>query len=107
MSEVSITYPSITNISFNPEIVDSCRGGSMIFKGISLKQDSVSFIHENVIDLHISHELNTWSRHLNTEFTLGNCLFMAVKLIKNSDPDKYKYIGYGIGFEKFLWSDSS
>ena len=55
MSEVSITYPSITNISFNPEIVDSCRGGSMIFKGISLKQDSASFIHENVVDLHISH----------------------------------------------------
>ena len=107
MSEVSITYLSITNISFNPEIVYSCRGGSMIFKGISLKQDSVSFIHENVVDLHISHELNTWSRHLNKEFTLGNCLFVAVKLTKNSDPDKYKYIGYGIGFEKFLWSDSS
>ena len=30
---------------------------------------------------------------------LGNCLFVAVKLTKNTaDFDKYKYFGYGIGF---------
>ena len=31
--------------------------------------------------------------------TLGNSLFVAVKLTKNADPDKYKYSGYGIGFD--------
>ena len=31
--------------------------------------------------------------------TLENCLFGAVKLTKNSDIDKYKYSGYGIGFD--------
>ena len=30
--------------------------------------------------------------------TLANALFGAVKLTKNSDIDKYKYFGYGIGF---------
>ena len=41
-------------------------------------------------------------KNLKTDFTLGNCLFGAVKLTKNSDPDKYKYRGYSIGFDSHL-----
>ena len=39
---------------------------------------------------------------------LENCLFGAVKLTKNSNIDKYKYTGYGIGFyskRTFLFPD--
>ena len=32
--------------------------------------------------------------------TLKNCLFGAVTLTKNADIDKYKYSGYGIGFDR-------
>ena len=32
--------------------------------------------------------------------TLENCLFGAVSLTKNADFDKYKYSGYGIGFDR-------
>ena len=32
-------------------------------------------------------------------FILENCLFCAVKITKNTDVDKYKYSGYGIGFD--------
>ena len=32
--------------------------------------------------------------------TLQNCLFGAVKLTKNIDIGKYKYSGYGIGFDR-------
>ena len=32
--------------------------------------------------------------------TLENCLFGAVSLTKNADVDKYKYSGYGAGFNK-------
>ena len=54
-------------------------------------------------------------RYLNTYFTLGNCLFGAVELTRNADPDKYEYSGYGIEFDarsKFqlsdgYWGDSS
>ena len=35
----------------------------------------------------------------DADFTLENCLFGAVKLTKNADVDKYKYFGYGIGFD--------
>ena len=32
-------------------------------------------------------------------FTLNGCLFGSVKLPKNAYPDKYKYSGFGIGFD--------
>ena len=32
---------------------------------------------------------------------LVNCLFGAVSLTKNADIDKYKYSGYGIGFDRY------
>ena len=57
-----------------------------------------------------SYEFDTCSKDLNTDFTLGNCLFEAAKLTKNADPDKYGYNGYGIGFNvcsQFSWSDGS
>ena len=59
----------------------------------------MSFLHKNVVNLYIIYTLDTWSKDLNTDFTLGNCLFGAVKLTKNFEPDKYKYSGYGIGFD--------
>ena len=49
--------------------------------------------------LYISYTLDPWSRDLNTDFTLGNCLFGTAKLTKNPDPNKYEYSGYGIGFD--------
>ena len=49
-------------------------------------------------------------RDLDTDFTLGNCLFGSAKLTKNADPDKYKCSGYGVGFyssSEFLLPDGS
>ena len=40
-----------------------------------------------------------WSRNLNKKFTLGDCLFGAVKLIKSPGPDKYEYSDYCIEFD--------
>ena len=47
----------------------------------------------------LSYNLDEWSKDLNTDFTLGNRLSGAVKLTKNANPDKYKYIGYSIRFD--------
>ena len=44
-------------------------------------------------------QTDTWSRELNTDFTLANCPFGVVKLTKNADPNKYGYSGYGTGFD--------
>ena len=49
-------------------------------------------------------------RNLNTDCTLANCLSGSAKPINNADLDKYKYTGYGIGFDfhsDFLFTDGS
>ena len=82
----------------------------MKFKRICLKQDSVSFLYKNIVNLYISYKLASWSKNLYTDFTRCNCLFEAVKVTKNVDPDKYKYSGYCIEFDscsQFSWSDGS
>ena len=63
-----------------------------------------------VRNLYISYTLDPWSRDLNTDFTLNNCLFGSVKLTENSYPDKEKYSNYGLGFDsrsEFSLTDGS
>ena len=70
----------------------------------------MSFVHKKVVNLYITYKLDTWSKDLNTNFTLGNYLFGVVKVTKNADPDKCKYSGFGIGIDscpQFLWIDES
>ena len=47
----------------------------------------------------IVYELDIRSRDLSPEFTLVDCLFGTVKLIKNAQLNKYVFRGYGIGFD--------
>ena len=54
--------------------------------------------------------LDRWSRDLNTDSTLGNCLIGSLKLTENPDLDKYKYSAYDIGLDsrsEFSLSDST
>ena len=70
----------------------------------------MSFLHKNAVNLYIGYKLGTRSRDLNTDFTLHNSLFGAVKLTKNSNPDKSGYSDYGIGFDarsQISWSDGT
>ena len=46
----------------------------------------------------ISYDLTSTTNY-NSDFTLENCLFGSVKISKNTDVNKYKYFGYGIGFD--------
>ena len=72
----------------------------MEIKENCLKQDKVILASKNVVNLFIVYELDTWSRDLNAGFFfLKYCLFGAVKLTKNADPDQYSYSGYDIGFD--------
>ena len=42
------------------------------FKGNCLKQDIVSFLHRNVVNLYNTYKPHAWSKDLNTDLTLGN-----------------------------------
>ena len=64
-----------------------------------LKQYNVTFIPRNVVNLFIIYELDTWSRHLNADFILQDCLFGVVKLTANPNSYKYSFSGYGIEFD--------
>ena len=65
-------------------------------KGSCLKPEKAILSHRNVVNLFIVYELDTCSRDLNTDFTSDNCLFGAVKLTKNADPNVYRCNGCGI-----------
>ena len=68
------------------------------------------YIPKKVINIYISSTLNLWPRNSNGDFTINSCLYESVTLNKNVHPDKYKYSGYGIGFDscsEFLFTDAS
>ena len=69
------------------------------FDGSFLHVFPPSINHGKVVNIYIIFEI---SSHYNdiTYPTLGNCLFGSVKLTKNADINKYKYSGYGIGFDR-------
>ena len=69
------------------------------FTGSCFKQLSHILTHENIVNIHIVYELAASSSH-DSNPTIKNCLFGAVTLTKNADIEKYKYSGYGIGFDR-------
>ena len=62
-----------------------------------LKQDKITFNHVKIVNVYIVYALSSNFNNFNSTFK--NCLFVAVKLTKNTDTVKYKYSGYGIGFD--------
>ena len=69
------------------------------FNGSYLKQESVTFNHGKIVNICIVYDINK-SINISDYPMLENCLFGAVTLTKNGDIDKYKYSGYGIGFDR-------
>ena len=61
-----------------------------------MKRGKLPFTNGNIVNLFIASELDTWSRALITKFAPSSSLFGAVKLGKNSDPNKYRYKGSDI-----------
>ena len=71
----------------------------MEFHGSCLKQDNVTFNYGKVVNIYIVYEISE-SINVSDYPTTENCLFGGVSLTKNADIDKYKYSGYGIGFDR-------
>ena len=70
----------------------------LTFKGSFLKNDEFKDKLDKITNIYIVCDLET-NLNYNPDFTLENCLFGAVKITKTTDVDKYKYSGYGIGFD--------
>ena len=54
---------------------------------------------KKVVNIYIVYELGGSSSNANDP-TIKNCLFGTVTLTKNVDIERYKYSGYGIGFDR-------
>ena len=63
-----------------------------------MQQKTVIHNHKKIVNLYIVHEITNFYGTNNCP-TLTNALFGAVKLTKIADIKKYKYSGYGIGFD--------
>ena len=68
------------------------------FRGGCLKEDKTKSEFDKIINIYIVYDLES-NLNYNPDFTVENCLFGGVKITKNTDVDKYKYSGYGIGFD--------
>ena len=69
------------------------------FKRDCLKQDKITFNQGKIVNIYIVYEIQK-SVNISDYPTIENYLFGAVKLTKHVDADKYKYSGYGIGFDR-------
>ena len=90
---------SITTSNYNQAarpVYDNARI-KLGFSTDLLKQDKFTYNDGPIVNIYINYRLSTIIN--DSGVTLENCLFGAVKLTKNSDIDKYKYSGYGIGFD--------
>ena len=107
MSEESIENITKLDSDFAPTFVDHHLLSAMNFNGQCLMKNYIC-IPKKVMKSFISYTLGLQLRILNTYFTLDNCLFGSATLLKNADLDKYKYNGFGIGFDScsdFLFTD--
>ena len=100
LSNEKFAPPFTLNRSLSPKLVSMNNSRIRLeFKGSCSKQDNEPFTPNNIVNLYIVYKLKIWLQDLNAEFTLKDCLFGAVKLTKNANPNKYSYSGYGIVFD--------
>ena len=70
------------------------------FNGGCLKQQNKPiYTHSIIVNTYIVYELVS-SGSFNDDAILRNSLLGVVKSTKNADIDKYRFSGYGIGFDR-------
>ena len=98
-SDEKLDSISASNYKITPELSFYGTKTKLEFNGSCLKQDKVTYKHGTIVNIYIVYEIDQNYR-ISSYPTLENCLFVAVSLTKNADIDKYKYSGYGIGFDR-------
>ena len=63
-----------------------------------MQQKTVTYSQKKVVSLYVIYEITNFYSIDNFP-KRTNALSGAVKLTKKADIDKYKYFGYGIGFD--------
>ena len=87
----------VSMVRYAPELVYVGPEAKALFGGSCLKRDKIIYTHGKIVNICIVYKLSPALNDFN--FALENCWFGAVELTKNADIDKYKYSGYGTGFD--------
>ena len=95
---LGIKPPKVGNNNLTPQINYYRHHLRVIFSASCLQQSKIDYSNKK-ISFYIAYELRTSNSNINDP-TLQNCLFGSVTLTKNVVIDKYKYSGYGIGFDR-------
>ena len=99
LSNENIRPPRTSDNSLIPELNYYGTKTRVKFTKRCLKQSSHILTHKHIVNIYIVYELAASSSY-DSDPTLKNYLFGAVTLTKNADIEKYKYSGYGIGFDR-------
>ena len=99
ISNESIKPPTTSNNSLSSKLSYYGTKIRVQFTGNCLKQPKFTFTHKKLVNIYIVYELSASTSHISDP-TIKNCLFGTVTLIKNADIEKYRYSGYGTGFDR-------
>ena len=100
LSDMKIESIKTSNYSLNQRIATCHMSKIKIkFDGSFSHRFPPTVIYGNIVNIYIVYEITSDYKDINYP-TLENCLFGSVKLTKNSDIDKNRYSGYGIGFDR-------
>ena len=64
------------------------------------QNDIITPNNKNVINIYVVYKLDRISSTRNTDYTIQNALFGAMKITKNIDYSKNNYTGYGLCFDE-------
>ena len=99
LSDERFNSNTASNYNITPELSYYGTKIRVEFNRSCSKQDKVTYSHGKIVNIYIVYEISK-NYSISTYPTLENCLFGAVSLTENADIDKYKYSGYGIGFDR-------
>ena len=99
MPDESIKPPSAPHSFLNLSLNYLGAKVKVTFSGTCSKQDKITYTHGKIENIYTVYEINKNDK-TNSVPARENCLFGAVNITKNDYTDKYKYSGYGIGFDR-------
>ena len=74
--------------------------GSHFQQNNALTLNNNEGINNGVINIYVVYKLDAISSTRNTNYTIENALFGAMKITKNTDSSKNNYTGYGLCFDE-------
>ena len=93
----------IEDTKTNLPILKNQKETYVLLQGNNFQQNNAVIIPNNnkdVLNIYIVYKLDPIISTRNTDYTIQNALFVAMKITKNPDCSKNNYAGYGLCFDE-------